>query len=90
MKRDKYISIREAENTIDEEIYMNESAKASFRNILRHVPLADVAPVVHGRWEDSSNGWMCSVCSRDSTHDTAYCPYCGARMDLEVPKHEDD
>lgn len=44
-------------------------------------PAADVASVRHGRWIDSSNGWMCSVCERDSTYDTLYCPHCGALMD---------
>ena len=33
-----------------------------------------------GRWEDSSNGWMCSECERDNSKDTKYCPNCGAKM----------
>ena len=48
---------------------------------LSSIPAADVVEVRHGRWIDSSNGWMCSVCERDSTYDTLYCPHCGARMD---------
>ena len=39
-----------------------------------------VDPVKHGRWEDCSNGWMCSVCKHDARKDYPYCPYCGARM----------
>ena len=31
-------------------------------------------------WEDSSNGWMCSNCNRDSSHDTKFCPHCGKKM----------
>ena len=37
--------------------------------------------VVRGQWIDCSNGWMCSVCERDNTHDKPYCPNCGARME---------
>ena len=33
-----------------------------------------------GHWIDSSNGWMCSECNKDSTFDTNYCPNCGANM----------
>jgi len=33
-----------------------------------------------GHWIDSSNGWMCSVCHRDNTHDIDFCPNCGAAM----------
>lgn len=46
-------------------------------------PFTDAEPVRHGRWEDCSNGWMCSVCNRDSSRDTDYCPHCGAKMDKE-------
>lgn len=31
-------------------------------------------------WEDSSNGWMCSKCFRDSTFDYYKCPHCGRTM----------
>ena len=50
------------------------------------IPTADVAPVVHGRWDDSFDGItpVCSVCGR--THKCFnrtpnYCPNCGAKMD---------
>ena len=53
------------------------------------IPAADVAPVVHGRWDDSFDGItpVCSVCGR--THKCYnrtpnYCPNCGAKMDEEV------
>lgn len=41
------------------------------------------SPVQHGYWEDSSNGWTCSICSRDVSKDYNYCPNCGAKMDIE-------
>lgn len=49
---------------------------------------ADVAPVVHGRWEIviGSNGkeyMVCTCCrvSQDLTGVFTYCPNCGCRMD---------
>lgn len=59
-----------------------------------NLPSADVAPVVHGRWEMSEKykGYCtCSMCHDcylepewvDELH-WRFCPNCGARMDLEV------
>ena len=54
------------------------------------LPAADVAPVVHGRWEIvvGSNGneyMVCTCCrvSQDLTGVFTYCPNCGAKMDGE-------
>ena len=52
-------------------------------------PTADVAPVVHGRWEEASDGdgIVCPFCRTDFCtiiYDTEYfnyCPNCGAKMD---------
>ena len=43
------------------------------------------APVRHGYWMDSSNGWTCSECCSDNIRDTKWCPNCGAKMDRKVP-----
>ena len=47
-------------------------------------PAADVAPVVHGRWDvsDTELGWCCkcSVCSSNAVMQYRFCPYCGADM----------
>ena len=60
---------------------------------LEHIPAADVAPVVHGRWIDRGDYVttaygslpvnMCSECHMDVTLEDfdSYCPNCGARMD---------
>lgn len=37
-----------------------------------------------GHWEDCSNGWMCSVCCKDSIYDYKYCPNCGSIMNEVV------
>lgn len=52
------------------------------------LPVADVAPVVHGRWNADET---CSVCGEKSTEGLDavkwdywlpdYCPHCGAIMD---------
>lgn len=53
-------------------------------------PAADVAPVVHGKWDDKGyvcgeTAWECSVCHeiewRTSCGRLKYCPFCGAKMD---------
>lgn len=53
------------------------------KSILLGTKTADVAPVRHGRWIDSSNGWMCSECKQDNTYDKPWCPNCGAKMDAK-------
>lgn len=49
------------------------------------LPVADVAPVVHGRWIDDGSGIIiCPECERGyNLHAkyTHYCPNCGAKMD---------
>ena len=61
------------------------------------MPAADVAPVVHGRWEGvDSSYWRwtpsgavsvahityrCERCGRGTVVKTHYCPNCGAKMD---------
>lgn len=61
--------------------------------IVKALPAADVAPVVHGRWhllDDCANaGLYCSACGRRVHREefaykklrSKYCPHCGARMD---------
>ena len=53
-----------------------------------YTPSADVAPMVHGRWETNSDrpdSLICSVCKcgfdmwKHDPHN--YCPNCGAKMD---------
>ena len=55
------------------------------------MPADDVVPVVHGRWEQDSDGdWYCTNCDevvaicesgRERTYRKPYCPNCGAKMD---------
>lgn len=68
-----------------------EEAYVTVVGILNELPAADVAPVVHGRWEwlgpnrlvtDSMCG-TCSACKVRSKYivNTMLYPNCGARMD---------
>lgn len=70
---------------------VTEAAYAAILQDLEGLPAAEVATVVHGRWEwhgpcRDSNGkfWgTCSVCKvRQRLGDYGrFCPYCGAKMD---------
>lgn len=67
------------------------TAKRLIRHALAAAPAADVAPVVHGRWEQDADGdWYCTNCDevvaicesgRERTYRKPYCPNCGAKMD---------
>ena len=65
------------------------------KTLLLRQPAADVAPVVHGRWDDSgrytfsggSTAVRCTNCgcalteSEYRLNNWNYCPVCGAKMD---------
>lgn len=51
---------------------------------LEKIPAADVAPVVHGEWDEGK----CTACGWDGPYrqvceETPYCPNCGAKMNKE-------
>lgn len=64
-------------------------------DIISEIPAADVAPVVHGRWDDSgrytfpsgATAVRCTNCgcalteSEYRLNNWNYCPICGAKMD---------
>ena len=68
-----------------------ELAVASDMDIIRKLPSADVAPVVHAYWipqkenYEFKEAWMkCSACGYPVskwTGNTNFCPNCGAKMD---------
>lgn len=55
--------------------------------ILDNIPAADVAPIVHGRWDITEGIIENAVCSNCDRHFQSYyeayhyCPNCGAKMD---------
>ena len=92
----KYINLEELmkfpirRNHYDKE-HGNEHFIYGIETVLEYaenLPAADVAPVVHGRWETNSDRpdtLICSVCKcgfdmwKHDPHN--YCPNCGAKMD---------
>ena len=73
--------------------WVDGSDGAMAMEIVASPPAADVAPVVHGRWERDADGdWYCTNCDevvaicesgRERTYRKPYCPNCGAKMDNE-------
>lgn len=84
---------------IDREAAEDAAGEAHLKGLnplceLRDVPAADVAPVVHGRWDDSgrytfpsgNTAVRCTNCgcalteSEYHLNNWNYCPVCGAKM----------
>ena len=67
----------------------SEWETAGVFNVITKQPIADVVPVVHGRWIDRSDKgvismthpYFCNRCGRVEMLKEPYCN-CGARMDL--------
>lgn len=61
-----------------------------YKDVIDEIPTADVQEVKHGKWILKHIGaghyWGCSICSSSLiclSEGMNYCPYCGAKMDLE-------
>ena len=49
-----------------------------------HAPTVDTLPVLQGRWRKLGvDEYVCTNCWRHSDWHTAWCPHCGAKMELE-------
>lgn len=88
----KLIDLEKAIETVNKNIWWNESEKAAIRVLLRKVPTVEAEPVVRGRWEkvgritlgmltEPEQFYKCSVCGGGEFNATKYCPNCGARME---------
>ena len=76
-------------------VYKRQELCKAVESVFRDMPAADVAPVVHGRWDDSgrytfpdgSTAVRCTNCgcalteSEYRLNNWNYCPVCGAKMD---------
>lgn len=87
--QDWYISsVSEADEPVWTEAHIEELAK-DFIVIPKDTPVADVAPVVHGKWTTADGISRCSECEYIPAYDSAiddlfYSPFCpngGAKMD---------
>ena len=54
---------------------------------LNEMDIVDAVPVVHGKWIDTKDGGVCSMCKsglkiyKKIRPLISFCPFCGARMD---------
>ena len=74
---------------IRDALYDANAITMSGVKILNQFPVADVAPVRHGRWvpfhsEVAGDIQYCSACEIGFDAKTDYCPNCGAKMDSEL------
>lgn len=85
----EYITKKAAINAVESApIELFQSEWEEIEEAIDAAPTADVAPVVHGRWNATET---CSLCGEKSTEGLDattwnywlpnYCPHCGARMD---------
>ena len=84
----KYIKLEYAVDAVLDVYYNTPDIDLSggkFEAAILKIPVADVAPVRHGKWLHRKNGVAyCSECEVDTVEDeTNYCPNCGATMELE-------
>lgn len=87
--KDEYISKQQA---LDE-LFCERCTYAATR-VIKNIPPADVAPVVHGEWKSNGLGgyayvFVCSQCGYvdgypfNDRH--KFCPNCGAKIDEKIP-----
>ena len=91
---DEYISVSDLKNVFAE-VYGKESpiAKGWIDWVETKVKKADVEPVRHGHWIETSHerdfppyyyhDFTCSNCRNREQNKRVYCPECGAKMDEE-------
>lgn len=66
-----------------------EAQGSAIRDVINGLPAVDAEPVRHGEWIYQDGEIMlcktCSLCRCESfdLDGAEYCPYCGAKMDLE-------
>ena len=63
--------------------YASEYPAALVLAMIDNQPAANVAAVRHGKWDSNGEFHQCSVCTNFTSYAYDYCPYCGAKMDLE-------
>lgn len=88
-----YYEAKALDRTIDAAPRITPSTKSVLKKIIRSAPAAEVEPVIHAHWVQTSDGVIyCSNCGavcgigahiEEVTEDQCFCYHCGAKMDLE-------
>lgn len=86
-----YIAREEAKTALGIEAEISTAAETALEDAIDGIPAADVAPVIHAHWAQTSKGVIyCSNCGavcgigahiEEVTEDHYFCYYCGAKMD---------
>ena len=84
---DEYINATTLLKEIDYAFHTDTIGKKDVINLIVNLPIADITPVLYGRWVHHIAGgkqisacW-CSVCNVEHETEQNYCPNCGAKMD---------
>lgn len=83
----EYIKRETAVKAVMAAKWVDGSDGAMAMEIVASPPAADVAPVVHGRWDVVEGRIENAICSKCGRHfqsyyeEYSYCPHCGAKMD---------
>lgn len=82
----RYIDAEETKKVIRANNWTNPAVPDAVAIIINMMPTADVAPVVHGRWETREGiiRYCCSKCGGYAEVMFRYCHWCGAKMDEEI------
>lgn len=74
--------------------FINPKYEDTLRDLIDGAPAADVEPVRPGRWVSKEGIYgvvYCSICDFElKINNTPRCPNCGAKMDTEPPKEEEN
>ena len=69
----------DSEEPINDKDKLLLTINKAISNAVKALPSVTPQPRT-GHWEDCSNGWCCSNCWRDVSHESDFCPHCGADM----------
>lgn len=77
-----YIKLEDAKKAIAID-NVHKSIIEAMQSFLDDIPKADVEEVQHARWHFDGVSYECSACKEVYRSGYNYCPWCGAKMDLE-------
>ncbi len=82
----------ELEDRVKGETIYTNALKSIFlvgfaKQVINDAPTVDAEPVRHGHWKEHKDypglAYLCSGCGYFTTDRSYYCPYCGAKNEVE-------